>query len=112
MLPSSPAFAPLSNNDIISTFENQFGDFVIEKDIKLIKKFARAIEKYKKSLDKLTYTTVSGPSTPRGRIYDRNLNILVDNKSLKIYPIINIEDIRLSMSLENLFIIWPSGIIS
>ena len=39
--------------------------------------------KYKKSLDKLTYTTVSGPSTPRGRIYDRNLNILVDNKSLK-----------------------------
>ena len=48
-----------SNNDIISTFENQFGDFVIEKDIKLIKKFARAIEKYKKSLDKEDETLIN-----------------------------------------------------
>ncbi len=38
---------------------------------------------YSKQLAKLTYTTVSGTSTPRGRIYDRNYNIIVDNKSLK-----------------------------
>ena len=39
--------------------------------------------KYSKSLAKLTYTEVSGSSSPRGRIYDRNYNIIVDNKSLK-----------------------------
>ena len=38
---------------------------------------------YKEELTKLTYSKVSGSSTPRGRIYDRNYNILVDNKSLK-----------------------------
>ena len=35
-------------------------------------------------LKALTYSTVSGTSSPRGRIYDRNYNILVDNKSLKM----------------------------
>ena len=35
------------------------------------------------SLEKLTYAKVYGTSTPRGRIYDRNYNLLVDNKSLK-----------------------------
>lgn len=38
---------------------------------------------YKESLDLLTYSKVYGTSTPRGRIYDRNHNLLVDNKSLK-----------------------------
>ena len=38
---------------------------------------------YNSQLAKLTYTTVSGTSSPRGRIYDRNYNIIVDNKSLK-----------------------------
>ena len=38
---------------------------------------------YKEELTKLTYSKVSGSSTPRGRIYYRNYNILVDNKSLK-----------------------------
>ena len=38
---------------------------------------------YSKLLDELTYSKVSGTSTPRGRIYDRNYNIIVDNKSLK-----------------------------
>ena len=38
---------------------------------------------YSAKLEALTYTTVSGASSPRGRIYDRNYNILVDNKSLK-----------------------------
>ncbi len=40
-------------------------------------------EKYTEQLAILTYDKVSGPSTPRGRIYDRNYNIIVDNKSLK-----------------------------
>ena len=39
--------------------------------------------KNKESLDLLTYKKVYGTSTPRGRIYDRNYNLLVDNKSLK-----------------------------
>lgn len=40
-------------------------------------------DKYSKSLAKLTYTEVTGTSSPRGRIYDRNYNVIVDNKSLK-----------------------------
>ncbi len=38
---------------------------------------------YKKELKELTYTKVSGSSSPRGRIYDRNYNIIVDNKAVK-----------------------------
>ncbi len=40
-------------------------------------------DKYDESLSLLTYSKVYGTSTPRGRIYDRNYNLLVDNKSLK-----------------------------
>ena len=40
-------------------------------------------KKNKETLDLLTYKKVYGTSTPRGRIYDRNYNLLVDNKSLK-----------------------------
>ena len=40
-------------------------------------------ETYKKNLKELTYTKVEGPSSPRGRIYDRNGNIIVDNKAIK-----------------------------
>ena len=38
---------------------------------------------YTESLERLSYTKVTGTSSPRGRIYDRNYNIIVDNKSLK-----------------------------
>lgn len=38
---------------------------------------------YSSLLDKLSYSEVSGSSSPRGRIFDRNYNIIVDNKSLK-----------------------------
>ncbi len=38
---------------------------------------------YQKDLAILTHANVYGTSSPRGRIYDRNYNILVDNKSLK-----------------------------
>ena len=37
-------------------------------------------DKYEKLLSELTYDVVLGESTPRGRILDRNLNVIVDNK--------------------------------
>lgn len=40
-------------------------------------------EAYQKKLEHIAYTEVKGNSSPRGRIYDRNYNILVDNKSTK-----------------------------
>ena len=40
-------------------------------------------DKYKKSLDSLTVNEVYSTSTPRGRIYDRNYNLLVDNIGVK-----------------------------
>ena len=51
--------------------------------VKIINVMVINHNKYKEDLSVLTYTTISGSSTPRGRIYDRNMNILVDNKSLK-----------------------------
>lgn len=39
--------------------------------------------KYMKQLDVLTQNVIEGPSTPRGRIYDRNGKVIVDNKSVK-----------------------------
>lgn len=39
--------------------------------------------KYKNSLDSLTIKTVTSTSVPRGRIYDRNYNLLVDNVGVK-----------------------------
>lgn len=52
----------------------------------LIKLFNIQIVKnkyYKSKLLQLTKTVIEGESTPRGRIYDRNGNIIVDNKSVK-----------------------------
>ena len=40
-------------------------------------------KKYTKSLKKLSYSEITGTSSPRGRIYDQNYNIIVDNKSVK-----------------------------
>ena len=40
-------------------------------------------KKYSEKLEKLSYDTVEGESTPRGRIYDRNYNIIVDNIAVK-----------------------------
>lgn len=39
-------------------------------------------DKYSDVLADLTYTKVLGTSSPRGRIYDRNYNIIVDNKAI------------------------------
>ncbi len=40
-------------------------------------------DKYQIKLKELTLKIIDGPSTPRGRIYDRNGKIIVDNKPLK-----------------------------
>lgn len=40
-------------------------------------------EKYEKDLEKMTHKVFYSGSTPRGRIYDRNGNVLVDNVALK-----------------------------
>ena len=41
-------------------------------------------EHYTNLLDDLTETIVYGSSAPRGRIYDRNYNLLVDNKAVPV----------------------------
>lgn len=41
-------------------------------------------EKYKTLLDESMITTYYGSTAPRGRIYDRNGNILVDNEPIKV----------------------------
>lgn len=51
--------------------------------IKLVNVMVIDKDKYNKELEELTYSRVLGTSSPRGRIYDRNYNIIVDNKSLK-----------------------------
>lgn len=51
--------------------------------VKLIDVMIIDKEKYSEKLNDLTYSRVLGTSSPRGRIYDRNYNIIVDNKSLK-----------------------------
>ena len=38
---------------------------------------------YLKNLDKITVNIIEGDSAPRGRIYDRNGNIIVDNRSVR-----------------------------
>ena len=48
--------------------------------IKMVNVMVIDNKEYTKKLNQLTYSTVSGSSSPRGRIYDRNYNILVDNK--------------------------------
>ena len=51
--------------------------------VKLVNVMIIDKDKYSENLDNLTYSRVLGTSSPRGRIYDRNYNIIVDNKSLK-----------------------------
>ena len=41
-------------------------------------------KKYKNKLGELTLKVVEKSQAPRGRIYDRNYNIIVDNKAVKV----------------------------
>ena len=76
-----------------------------------IKLFALQILSYDEYSEKLTSATdtiVEGSSAPRGRIYDRNYNLLVDNKAIKtIYykktdNITKKEEIELSYTVANI----------
>ena len=40
-------------------------------------------DEYSSKLVSATEKTIEGSSSPRGRIYDRNYNLLVDNKAIK-----------------------------
>ena len=55
---------------------------------------------YKKSLKELSYTKVEGTSAPRGRIYDRNHKIIVDNKAVKSITYKKDKDISTSRMIE------------
>lgn len=68
----------------ILTFFKFFSVMILEK------------EKYNLQLDDLTENLVTFNSAPRGRIYDRNYNIIVDNKALK--TIVYTKDKSLSTS--------------
>ena len=39
--------------------------------------------KYEEKLVESTEKIIDGPSSPRGRIYDRNYKLIVDNKAVK-----------------------------
>ena len=49
---------------------------------------------YTEKLSSLTNNVILGESTPRGRIYDRNMNLLVDNKSVPVIYYQNIFELE------------------
>ena len=55
---------------------------------------------YNKKLESLTVNTIYGESSPRGRIYDRNHNLLVDNKSIPVILYKKDKKITTSMEIE------------
>ena len=55
---------------------------------------------YSSILDNLTETIVYGTSAPRGRIYDRNYNLLVDNKAVPVIYYKKPDDITIKEEIE------------
>jgi len=60
-------------------------------------------EYYVKALKSLTETVVYGTSAPRGRIYDRNYNLLVDNKAVPVIFYKKPDDISTSEEIESAY---------
>lgn len=58
---------------------------------------------YSKRLDTMTNKVILGSSTPRGRIYDRNMNLLVDNKSVPVIYYQNILDLNPTQEIEYIY---------
>lgn len=62
---------------------------------------------YRQKLNELTNITIYGESAPRGRIYDRNYNLLVDNTSVKIIyykkqdGITSLEEVELAYKISD-----------
>ena len=57
--------------------------FFIIIGIKLFSLQILSYDEYNSKLTSATEKTIEGSSSPRGRIYDRNYNLLVDNKAIK-----------------------------
>lgn len=55
---------------------------------------------YKEKLNSLTNNYIYGSSAPRGRIYDRNYNLLVDNKSVPVIYYKKSDDITVKQEIE------------
>ena len=76
--------------------------------IRLFKLQILDYDKYKDSLSVAVEKTVEGSSAPRGRIYDRNYKLLVDNKAIKtIYykkepKVTTEEEIELAYTISNI----------
>ena len=76
--------------------------------IRLFKLQILDYDKYKDSLSIAVEKTVEGTSAPRGRIYDRNYKLLVDNKAIKtIYykkepKVTSEEEIELAYTIGNI----------
>ncbi len=51
--------------------------------IKLFNVMIKDNKKYQEKISLLTYSTIEGESAPRGRILDRNYNVIVDNKAVR-----------------------------
>lgn len=82
--------------------------FFIIIGIKLFTLQILSYDEYNLKLTSATDTIIEGSSAPRGRIYDRNYNLLVDNKAVKtIYykkqdNITRKEEIELSYNVANI----------
>lgn len=55
---------------------------------------------YTEKLNTMTYNVVLGESTPRGRIYDRNMKLLVDNKSVPVIYYQNVLELESYEEIE------------
>ena len=64
-------------------------------------------DEYKSELKELSYTKVEGTSSPRGRIYDRNYNIIVDNKAVKSITYKKDKNISTSRMIELAYLVSP-----
>ncbi len=60
---------------------------------------------YKKKLDQLTNVLVYGDSAPRGRIYDRNYNLLVDNVAVPVIYYKKSEAISVKEEIELAYLV-------
>lgn len=60
---------------------------------------------YQKNLEELSNTIVEGTSAPRGRIYDRNYNIIVDNKAVKTIYYKKSKEIKTGREIELAYIV-------
>ena len=90
---------PYSNVPKVSSSSNRYLPDIIEKrylllivvivlcfcaiSVKLFQLQVLKVEEYNEELVAATVKYVQGESSPRGRIYDRNYNLLVDNQAVK-----------------------------